>query len=269
MHISEFTTGDDYLSKYFMVLSLDDDLLPEPIPSALLFPELAEESALRLDAAIADKYEAFAASTRAVTASVSDNAHTGIMLALPLSHVMVAPPESLPGDALPQTERHTTMSYFGSNTSPDAPSLVDIQTALESFDFSAYLPLSGEVGGGLGVFYTPDGRAYYLNVDVVGLAELTVDLERHLGTYGVFPMSGHGKTPHMTLTYVKGDEIVAPYAERTPFTVDKVWLSYGMEQFYYPGESAFEHNNFEERVVDSDQEAFAEEMAEWESSTAT
>ncbi|MCM2390187.1 phage portal protein [Streptomyces albipurpureus] len=104
-------------------------------------------------------------------------------------------------------ELHITLAYLGKDLTDDQKATAAVVVAGVA---AQHQILAGSIGG-LGYFPPGDDGTtpYFATVDVPGLAELRHRLVDALAGAGVPADTGHGFTPHMTLTYL-GDDGTPP-----------------------------------------------------------
>lgn len=160
-------------------------------------------------------------------------AEGGVMVA------WIVPPELAAELAVPGGEQaeelHLTLAYMGTRLEL-GPFDVERLTATVKVWAATERPLSGSFAG-VGRFVASEGteEPVLALVDVPGLDLMRARLIQALRREGLWPVSNHGFTPHVTLAWVSpSDPMPVESVPAFPIAVDRVAVVVGGERFVYP-----------------------------------
>lgn len=129
---------------------------------------------------------------------------------------------------------HITLAYFQAKAADHTPQEWDEAGEIVAQVAKDHGPIDVKIGG-VAQFDSPEGKPTPVvgTVDAPGLAELHVALKDALGQAG-FPLNEeHGFNPHLTYTYLEGDEEAPEIEGNAEWTADQIVLVVGGDKQPY------------------------------------
>ncbi len=133
------------------------------------------------------------------------------------------------GERVSEDQLHMTLAVLGETSELESVKAAIVSIVAEYARTFASIPAQLN---GVGRFYESDPNAVYVNVDSPFLGWFRAGLIDRLRLDGIQPLTDHGFTPHITVTYIKAGEDLPPDTKITPINVvfNKLCLTWGSEK---------------------------------------